>query len=42
MPRLTNHFAAAFAAVIITLVSVHAVTGMPQASASVLAAPVAA
>ena len=42
MPRLTSHLTAAFAAIIITIVSVHAVTVVPQASASVLAAPVVA
>lgn len=39
MPRLTNHFVAAFAAIIITLVSLQAVTSVPQAQLAVIDAP---
>ena len=42
MPRLTNNFAAAFAAVIITLVSVQAITVVPQGSASTSPLPLVA
>ncbi|WP_282098373.1 hypothetical protein [Qipengyuania polymorpha] len=39
MPRLTNHFAAAFAAITITLVSLQAVTSVPPAQLAVIDAP---
>ena len=42
MPRLTNHFAAALAAVFVTVGCLQAVTFVPPAQAAVLAAPVLA
>ena len=42
MPRFTSQFAAAFAAIIITVVSMQAVTNVPLAQLAVLEAPVIA
>ncbi len=39
MTRLPNNFAAAFAAIIITLISLQAVTSVPQAQLAVIEAP---
>ena len=39
MPRLPSSFAAAFAAILITLVSLQAVTSVPQAQLTVIDAP---
>lgn len=39
MPRISPNFAAAFAAILITVVTVHAVTFVPPAQAAVLAVP---
>ena len=39
MPRHTNTFAAAFAAILITLVSLQAVTSVPHSALAVIDAP---
>ncbi|WP_282099929.1 hypothetical protein [Qipengyuania gelatinilytica] len=39
MPRLTTHFAAAFAALAITVMSLQTVTSVPAAQVAILAAP---
>lgn len=39
MPRITTHLTAAFAAVIITIVSLQAVTSVPQAQLAAIDAP---
>ncbi len=42
MPRLTNNFAAVFAAIAITVVSMQVVTSVPAAQANVVEAPLLA
>ena len=39
MPRFPSHFAAAFAAITITLLSLQAIVTVPAAQAAVLVAP---
>lgn len=39
MPRITTHLTAAFAAVLITIVSLQAVTSVPQAHVAVIDTP---
>lgn len=42
MPQLTNHFAAAFAAIIVTIVSMQMIVTVPPSHAGVFEAPLLA